>query len=596
MLRLLADEPLQLPKHSHIKASAVRRNLRKLRSTDGLAKAIDSLANSQAPTMAPRARPADSGSEPVHAGGWDGQAKVDVPVHDGQTGQDVTVTVDASKGDSAATVKHEHKVLVADCPDASGAVPGTMHFGESYRLTAPLADGDSVVVNISLDAKSAIEGHTSNDGTLHDWDQKMDFLAHAGAEIVDSHGKTIYSVIPPMVWTAHAEANLTDPDALTGDSFDIQGPGFHHFLGTTFRDTLGTAGQLSEAMLKALGADWVIGAREARDAFSEDKRTHWDTGDCLKVALSAPKTQLGGGESVVAAAQLSTPKGGVAPAKLTADVDNPEAVVSPTSTDADATPTHLTVIAPSRFDDGSSFQLRVNAVSKQGRGSASLVFNAAPNGYELRLTSLYDEQYTNATFYCYPFSCYIDGSGSKHFANSASIPLARAAAPGSPWTGGGTLSWDAFTYNDDGVSDTCGDGSQYTIDFDGLSSSGGQLAIDSLYVSPEGADPGVTLTLHTSTPPAFGERITNHGCGNKVTDITGQWDPLSLLKRSGAPGVEQVGTGPNPTYRVTGWQPGTDPGVYARRDFSFSGDNGYGEPQSGQLRLEIIQAPGTGGP
>jgi hypothetical protein len=362
----------------HVSAAMARVALKKLGGLDALATAIARLNPGSPAGAHALARVADAGGVPVSAGGWSGKATGDVPLHDDSTGADVTVHVDVDRKDGTKAQSTEiRQELVDNCPDGSGGVPGSARHAWSLRLhVAGTKPGWTVEVNFSYDAKFSLLGHTSPDGTLHDWEQSMDFLTTVQFAVLD-HGKVVQTN-PPTVWTTHASADLrpgerTTPGAVF-DSFD--GPGVFGFLGkryvtSAYEDAVGHVVALADFL-------WVQVANETDHGFADAKAHHWDTGDCVKVALSDPIQQLAPAQSTAVTERLSGPAGkGVAPATLTARAGQ-GAVVSPPSTAADASPLHFTAIAPSSFAAGDTFTVTVDAVSRQGRGSAEITFSALP--------------------------------------------------------------------------------------------------------------------------------------------------------------------------------------------------------------------------
>jgi hypothetical protein len=457
----------------------------------------------------PHARIADSA--PVSAGGWTGSATAEIPVHDDQTGTDITVHVDATRDDGTnAKATETHSELVADCPDSKGNVSGSAK--RSYRLviTASAKDGDELRISTGYQATFTIEGHTSTTGELHDWQQTMSFLAHVQVAVL--HKGKVVQTNAPWVMTMHATRDEKPGDtALDYENVtELTSPGqtIKLFGNQLYSSTVDRDAALGFTKLAAFTFDEVAGA--VQGALEKAKHDHWDSGDCVKVALSTPNSQLQPGESADVTEQLSSPKGnGVAPATLTAAADG-GGVVTPPSTTADAAPLHFTAIAPSPFDQGSSFTVTVNAVSHQGHGSGSITFTRQPSGYTLHFTYTQSGDpsyhYDNSTTY---FTDFGDFSEHRDLAISATLPL--TANPDGTYSGSGAVAWDRFAWtSDDNNTSSNNGGTTCTIDYATTHSqqAPGALAVAGLTL---GAQPTAKFTLsglgdhiHTDETPAQG--------------------------------------------------------------------------------------------
>jgi hypothetical protein len=211
----------------------------------------------------------------------------------------------------------------------------------------------------------------------------------------------------------------------------------------------------------------------------------------VKVSLSAPKQELAPSESVGVTSTLGGPSGkGVAPATLTTSATD-GAVVTPPTTTADSAPLTLTAIAPSTLHPGDSFTVTVNAVSKQGRGTASITFHARPGSYALRWT----HTTAGSTSYAYDgssgmFSDTGTWSETRDVQVSATVPLTKAA-DGS-FSGSGPIHWDRSTWSQEN-DETSNEGQQYPSfceldDHEAVSATtGGTLAVSSLRVDTPAA-------------------------------------------------------------------------------------------------------------
>lgn len=379
---IMGAQAVGAPRHGsrhHVAAAEARAALTRLGGLDKLAAAIARIDPSGSRGKLALARAAaDAGGMAISAGGWSGDATGDVPLHDDATGTDVTVHVDVHRDDGGKGQSQEiRQDLVDNCPDSSGRVPGSVRDAWWVHLDVPLTKpGWVVAVNFGYDAKFAILGHTGPDGTLHDWEQTMSFLTNVQFAVLD-HGKVVQTNAP-TVWTTHASADLRPGDRAAPHKMfeNFDGPGMFSFLGTryvssTYEDAVAHMVTLAEF-------EWIEAARKTDRGFAAAEVQHWDTGDCVKVSLSAATQQLAPSQSTAVTEKLSgAPGKGVAPASLTARASQ-GALVSPPSTAVDASPFDFTAIAPSTFAAGDTFTVTVDAVSRQGRGSADITFSAPP--------------------------------------------------------------------------------------------------------------------------------------------------------------------------------------------------------------------------
>jgi hypothetical protein len=225
---------------------------------------------------------------------------------------------------------------------------------------------------------------------------------------------------------------------------------------------------------------------------------------------------------------------------------------------------------------------------------------------ELRLSTDYNETYTNqSTGVCVGGTCGTTGTGQQDMALSAAVPLTQTMPTdgGAPiWTGQGALSWSNFSFTDDGAVSLCQDAKFGTMDYDGVSSSPGQVIVDSLTVTPNGADPGVTLTLHSNPNPTYTEKDTWHQgntlCQDSTNTYTSDWRLDNALE-VGDPGIVYTAPGSgahsSSIIQVTNWKRGPashgGPGVYAYHEFSISETDGLGDPITKHIRLEIYATP-----
>lgn len=382
LLPIVGAQAVGAPRHGsrhHVAAAEARAALKRLGGLDKLAAAIARInPGSPSGKLALARAAADAGGMAISAGGWSGEATGDVPLHDDATGTDVTVHVDVHRSDgSEGKSKEIRQDLVDNCPDSSGRVPGSVRDAWRVTLDVPLTKPGWVVeVNFGYDAKFTILGHTSPDGTLHDWEQTMSFLTNVQFAVLD-HGKVVQTNAP-TVWTTHASADLRPGDRDAPDKMldNFDGPGMFSFLGTRYVSSTYEAAVAHMVTLAEF--EWIEAGRKTDRGFAAAKAQHWDTGDCVKVSLSAATQQLGPNQSTAVTEKLGgAPGKGVAPATLTARASQ-GAVVSPPSTAADASPFDFTAIAPSTFAAGDTFTVTIDAVSRQGRGSAQITFSALP--------------------------------------------------------------------------------------------------------------------------------------------------------------------------------------------------------------------------
>jgi hypothetical protein len=486
LIAAASKAPAKKRKHP-IPARTLKVALKRLSGIDGFAAKLGTLSPAQASRAA---HTADSGTENVSADGWTGSATVDIPVHSEQTGTDVTATVTMSNGSTDGTVKKVDQHLVADCPDAAGIVSGTAKHELTMQTETPAPGGQTLKVTVSFGSDATLTGHTATDGTLRDWDQRMKFLAHIQVALLRGH--KVLETTPPLVWTTHLDATLTPADAgaLAPVGENLSGPGIFSSFGTRYVRN-GWEGEAAQRVLSMATFSWLIIAHDAKDDLLTAKSRHWDTGDCVKLSLSAPKQQLAASESVPVTSTLGGPSGkGVAPATLTTSATD-GAVVTPATTTADSAPLTLTTIAPSTFNPGDSFTVTVNAVSRQGRGSASIDFHAAQGSYELVFT----HTTSGSTTYSYdhsssPFTDTGTWTESRDVQVSATVPLTRAA-DGS-FSGSGTVRWDRSTWSQEN-DETSNEGPSYPnlCDLDDhetvASTTPGSLVVSSLHVDTPGA-------------------------------------------------------------------------------------------------------------
>lgn len=198
------------------------------------------------------------------------------------------------------------------------------------------------------------------------------------------------------------------------------------------------------------------------------------------------------------------------------------------------------------------------------------------------------------------------GSGGKHFALAADLPLATipTADGSSGWTGSGPLGWSGFGYEDAGEVQSCNDLlGPASVDERGSAPSPGQLDVDAVSKDPA-ATPGITAVLHLSRLPSYTQSeattlAADHGTcfnGTRSERLDYEWF-LSAL--DGAEGVVTPMLAPDPhasdTYRITGFLPGPPsgggPGVYAYRELPFTDVDEWGREWGGRVRLELVATP-----
>jgi hypothetical protein len=490
LLRELVTAASKSPAKKHkqpIPAKTLKVALKRLSGIDGFAAELGTLSPAHASRAA---HAADAGTQNVSADGWSGTATVDIPVHSDATGTDMTATVTMSNGSTDGTVKKVDQHLVADCPDAAGIVSGTAKHELTMQTETPVPGGRTVKVTVSFGSDATLTGHTATDGTLRDWDQRMKFLAHIQVALLQGH--KVIETTPPLVWTTHLDATLTPANAseLAPVGENLSGPGIFSSFGTRYVRN-GWEGEAAQRVLSMATFSWLNIAHDTKDDLLTAKSRHWDTGDCVKLSLSAPKQELAASESVPVTSTLGGPSGkGVAPATLTTSATD-GAVVTPGSTTADSAPLTLTTIAPSTFNPGDSFTVTANAVSKQGRGSASITFHAAQGAYEL----VYTHTTHGSTTYGYdhsssPFTDTGTWTENRDVQVSATVPLTRAA-DGS-FSGSGPIRWDKSTWSQED-NETSDEGQQYPSfcnldDHETVSATTpGTLAVSALHVDTPGA-------------------------------------------------------------------------------------------------------------
>jgi len=495
--------------HRRIPAARLRAALKHLKGIDALTTAIGALGPSATTrAVGPIARAADDGA--VSGGGWSGTSTVDIPLHESQTGTDVTVHVDASKEGTGAKVTETRKDLIADCPDSKGNVAGSAERSHTLSLDIPIQDGYEVKVAFGYKATFVLEGHTTDTGEFHDWQQTMSYLAHAQVAIL--HNGKVIATNAPLVWTMHATKDLNPNDLgySSANLTELHVPGEFHVFGKTFYPTGTPEARATDGILELADILWHFVASDARDNFQNAQKYHWDQGDCMPITLSAPKTQLQPGEAVDVTAQLTAPKSdGVAHAALTAAASGASSV-SPTATSADAAPVHFTVVAPTPFDQNTGFRVFFNAVSHQGHSIKTIEFTRQPSDYTLHFT------YTQSGDPSYhydtsspSFTDYGDFTEHRDLAISGTVPL--TANPDGTYSGNGAVTWDRFDWTSDNDNTSSNNaGGTCTIDYATTHSSqaAGTLAVKGLTL---GAQPTAKFTLggladhiHTDETPEAG--------------------------------------------------------------------------------------------
>lgn len=455
VLRAAVALPLRTRPGRHLPKLPLARAVARVRGLD----ALDAAAGARlaAPAQA-ASRWRDSGpaSVPYDSGGWSGTVSVDVPSSPDSSGG--SVTVDVKRGDDSTRIERTDRATLPVCPDAAGKTAGTAEYREAYRVVIPVQDGWTVVVSETWQGTFTAEGHNTDTGDPHDFDLTMDFLGHIQVAALDPHG-TVVATNAPAVWTATAHANVTPAathDHLAyvphvGDDLDrslfasYDGPGVHHVLGHTL--ILGEMAQAARAMANLAYFTFRRGADRVAEALFHDKWSHWDTGDCVKVALAAPKTTLRAGEAVPVTVTLTSPAAGVAPAALTASA-GAGGTVAPASTTATATPLTLTVTAPSPFGGDTTMDLAVDAVSKQGHAAtARITFVPEKVAYRLVYTHTTHgtESYDYDTSHA-PYTDTGDYTETRDVTITATVALTQDAG-GATYSGSAPLRFTAKSWS-----------------------------------------------------------------------------------------------------------------------------------------------------
>jgi hypothetical protein len=256
-------------------------------------------------------------------------------------------------------------------------------------------------------------------------------------------------------------------------------------------------------------------------------------------------------------------------------------------------------------DSGIPEEIAQYLTPKQGSTRWSVTYHEEPN-LTLRLIDHHEETFTNAVEFENMYGeAETTGSGSGNFAISAVAPLQAVTATDgtSLWTGDAPINWDSFSFHDDNGGSLCQDGKMGEIDYDGSAPSPGELIVDSVAPQKGAAAPALAVTFHASLVPSFLEtqsfRPGASGCGAFSNSFPRDWwtgPSYAMLGQSGVSTVNwQAPSHATSTFRITGFQPGpaiqTGAGVYAYRDFSYSGTDGYEQPYSGTMRLEIVATP-----
>lgn len=242
---------------------------------------------------------------------------------------------------------------------------------------------------------------------------------------------------------------------------------------------------------------------------------------------------------------------------------------------------------------------------KQSSTRWSVTYHKEPN-LTLRLVDRHEETFTNAVEWENSFGeAETTGTGAGSFAISAVAPLQGVTTTdgASLWTGDAPINWDSFSFHDDEGGSLCQDGKMGEIDYDGSAPSPGELVVDSVAPQKGAAAPALAVTFHASRVPGFQETQTFRPGASRCADFSNSFPRDWWVGPSdamlGQPGIETVGWQAPPhgtgTFRITGFQPGpaiqTGEGVYAYRDFSYSGTDAYEQPYHGTMRLEIDATP-----
>jgi hypothetical protein len=254
-------------------------------------------------------------------------------------------------------------------------------------------------------------------------------------------------------------------------------------------------------------------------------------------------------------------------------------------------------------DSGIPEEIAQYLTPKQGSTRWSVTYHEQPN-LTFRMVDHHDETFTNQVEWENTFGeAETTGSGAGHFALSAAAPLQAATVSDGTelFTGDAPINWDAFSYNDDNGGAGCQDGHMGVISYDGSAPSPGELVVDSVEGEQGKPAPALKVTLHASVLPAFTVTQSwesgNSACAPFSNAFPWHWwtAPQQALLSGGVTSTGSATETSSALYKVTGWQPGpatqTGEGLYAYRDFSYSGSDYYGQPYSGSMRLELHAEP-----
>jgi hypothetical protein len=254
-------------------------------------------------------------------------------------------------------------------------------------------------------------------------------------------------------------------------------------------------------------------------------------------------------------------------------------------------------------DSGIPEELAQYLTPKQGSSRWSVTYHEQPQ-LTLRMVDRHDESFTDQVKFENSFGeAETTGTGAGHFALSAVAPLQVVTATdgSSLFTGDAPINWDGFSYNDDNGGALCQDGHMGVISYDGSAPSPGELIVDSVESEAGKPPPALKVKFHASVLPTFTVTQSFESgasqCAPFSNTVPWHWwvGPQQALLSGGIVGSGSATETSTSVYTVSGWQPGpatqSGEGLYAYRDFSYSGSDYLGQPYSGSMRLELQAEP-----